>query len=452
MHIHILGICGTFMAGIAELAGQLEHRVTGSDANVYPPMSTFLRKRGIKVFEGYDRSQLEPAPDLVLIGNALSRGNEAVEYTLSERLPYQSGPQWLAEEVLRSRHVIAVAGTHGKTTTTSILAWILEQCGLEPGYLIGGIAKDFDGPAKLGGGRYFVIEADEYDTAFFDKRSKFIHYHPETLVINNLEFDHADIFPDLEAIKLQFHHLLKTVPAAGTVLYASDDPEIEDVLVRGCWSRRSRFGFAPSADRQIVDYELGGPGKFGLRVAGERPLIVHSPLLGRHNALNATAALSAAAEVGVPLREAITALASFGGVRRRLEVIGTIKGITVYDDFAHHPTAIRATLEALRTAVGGARVICILEPRSNTMRLGVHAPVLGVALECADLVYVYADPNLTWAPQSIADALGPGCSVCSSVEEILARVAESVAAEDHVVIMSNGSFSNIHSRLLAALD
>ena len=452
MHVHILGICGTFMAGIAELAVQLGHRVTGSDANIYPPMSTFLGARGIEIYAGYDRSQLEPAPDLVLIGNALSRGNEAVEHTLNKHLHYLSGPQWLAEEVLRSVHVIAVSGTHGKTTATSIITWILERCGLEPGYLIGGIARDFDRPANLGGGRYFVIEADEYDTAFFDKRSKFVHYQPDTLVINNLEFDHADIFPDLEAIKRQFHHLLRTVPSSGTVLYPAGDPEIEDVLAQGCWSNCSSFGFGASAEWEIIDFDETGTGKFGLRVAGESPLVVRSPLLGRHNALNATAALCAAADVGVPLRNGIAALTSFGGVKRRLEVIGTVNGITVYDDFAHHPTAIRATLEALRAAVGSARIICILEPRSNTMRLGVHTSLLGSAVEHADLIYVYADQNLTWDPRFLKDELGGRCHVCSSIDEILESVATTARAQDHIVIMSNGSFADIQSRLLITLN
>lgn len=451
MHIHILGICGTFMAGIAELALELGHRVTGSDANVYPPMSTFLRERGIEIHTGYDAAQLDPAPDLVLIGNALSRGNAAVEETLNRHLRYLSGPQWLAEAVLQTRHVVAVSGTHGKTTTTSILAWILDQCGYDPGYLIGGIAHDFERPAALGGGRYFVIEADEYDTAFFDKRSKFVHYHPDTLIINNLEFDHADIFPNLEAIKHQFHHLLRTVPATGSVLYPSGDDAIEDVIARGCWSRLLSFGFEAGADWKIGDFDETGREKFTLRVADGPPFGVRSPLLGQHNALNATAALCAAAEIGISIDDAAAALASFGGVKRRLEVIGKVNQITVYDDFAHHPTAIRATLGALRAAVGKARIICVLEPRSNTMRLGIHAQKLGAALGQADSVYVFADPNLQWDPHSLSADLGHKVRARASVEEIVDDVASRAAPGDHVVIMSNGGFANIHGRLLSAL-
>lgn len=451
MHIHILGICGAFMAGVAELAAQLGHHVTGSDTGVYPPMSTFLAARGIDIHMGYDAGQLNPAPDLVLIGNALSRGNEAVEQTLNEHLDYRSGPQWLATEVLRSRHVIAVSGTHGKTTTASIVTWILEQCGLEPGYLIGGIARDFDRPADLGGGRYFVIEADEYDTAFFDKRSKFVHYHPDTLVINNLEYDHADIFPDLEAIKRQFHHLVRTVPATGSVIYLAADPQIEDVLKRGCWSRCASFGFDSSAEWRIVDFNETSIEKFSLLVAGESPIAVRSPLLGRHNALNATAALRCATELGVPVRDAVAALASFGGVKRRLEVIGVVNQVTVYDDFAHHPTAIGASLDALRPAVGTARIICILEPRSNTMRLGVHAPLIASALAKADESFIYADPDMAWDPQLLADELGDNCRVCAAVDEIIGCVSAMAVPGDHIIIMSNGGFADIHSRLLSAL-
>jgi UDP-N-acetylmuramate: L-alanyl-gamma-D-glutamyl-meso-diaminopimelate ligase len=451
MHIHILGICGTFMAGIAELAVQLGHHVSGSDTGVYPPMSTFLRTRGIAVHAGYDAGRLDPPPDLVLIGNALSRGNEAIEHTLNQHLNYQSGPQWLAAEVLRSRHVIAVSGTHGKTTTTSILTWILKQCGLDPGYLIGGIARNFERPADLGGGRYFVVEADEYDTAFFDKRSKFVHYRPDTLIINNLEFDHADIFPDLEAIRRQFHHLLRTVPATGSVIYPAADPEITDVLARGCWSRCASFGFAPSAEWKIVDFDETNSEKFSLVVAGGSPIAVRSPLLGRHNALNAAAALRAAADIGVPIEDAVAALASFAGVKRRLEVIGVVRRITVYDDFAHHPTAIAATLDALRSAIGTARIICILEPRSNTMRLGVHAPLIASALDKADMNFIYADPDLPWDPQFLVDEMGPKCRIDTSIDAIIDSVSASALPGDHIVIMSNGSFADIHTRLLSAL-
>ena len=438
------------MAGVAELAVQLGHRVTGSDANVYPPMSTFLGEIGIDIYAGYDADQLEPAPDLVLIGNALSRGNLAVEHTLNQHLRYSSGPQWLAEEVLRQRHVIAVSGTHGKTTTTSILAYILDQCGLNPGYLIGGIAQDFERPARLGSGPFFVIEADEYDTAFFDKRSKFIHYRPDTLVINNLEFDHADIFPDLEAIKRQFHHLLRTLPGTGTVIFPSEDAAIQDVLGRGCWSRRLSFGTSASADCQIVDFNESGREKFGLRSLEHGHIGVPSLLLGTHNAFNATAAIMAAMEIGVTQHDAVNALASFNGVKRRLEILGTVNQITVYDDFAHHPTAIRATLNALRAAVGPARIICILEPRSNTMRLGIHASLIADALKPADATYIYCDNSSQWDPQSIVDDCGE-CHISTSVDEIIKSVVSLATAGDHIVIMSNGGFANIHVRLLREL-
>lgn len=451
MHIHILGICGTFMAGIAELATQLGHRVTGSDTNVYPPMSTFLCDRGISIYEGYDSKQLDPAPDLVLIGNALSRGNPAVEHILSEHLPYTSGPQWLAEEMLNQTHVIAVSGTHGKTTTTSILTFILDQCGLDPGYLIGGIAQNFDRPAHLGSGRYFVIEADEYDTAFFDKRSKFIHYRPDTLIINNLEFDHADIFPDLDAIKRQFHHLIRTVPANGLVIYPAADPTIEDLLKQGCWSRQSSFGESSLAEWQITDPDTSGFKQFALGISDTERMPVHSPLLGRHNAFNATAALIAAVDVGVPLADAITALRSFTGVKRRLEIVGVINEITVYDDFAHHPTAIRATLSALRASVETGRIICVLEPRSNTMRLGIHAPLIAEALIPADITYIYCDSTLKWDPRSTANDDGENCHFLNSVEEIIQSVASLAKPGDQIVIMSNSGFADIRGRLLQAL-
>ena len=439
------------MAGVAEIAVQLGHRVTGCDANVYPPMSTFLRERGIEIHEGYAADQLHPAPDIVLIGNALSRGNPAVEHALNKHLPYTSGPQWLAAEVLSQCHVIAVSGTHGKTTTTSILAFILEQCGLDPGYLIGGIAQDLARPACLGGGRYFIIEADEYDTAFFDKRSKFVHYRPDTLIINNLEFDHADIFPNLEAIKHQFHHLIRTVPGNGTVIFPTGDAAILDVLKRGCWSRQTSFGMSSSADCQIVDLNESSHTRFALRLRNHQPVSVRSSLLGTHNAFNATAAIMAAMQVGVPLHDAVSALESFTGVKRRLEVLGTVNNITVYDDFAHHPTAIRASLDALRAAVGTDKIICVLEPRSNTMRLGMHAPLIADALKPADVTYIYHDSGSRWDPHSIVEADSGTCHVLSSVDEIIKSLVTHARPDDHIVIMSNGGFANIHARLLQEL-
>ncbi|MFT4585011.1 MAG: UDP-N-acetylmuramate: L-alanyl-gamma-D-glutamyl-meso-diaminopimelate ligase [Gammaproteobacteria bacterium] len=439
------------MAGIAELALQLGHTVSGSDASVYPPMSTFLEQRGINIFEGYDTEQFDQRPDLVLIGNALSRGNEAVEYVLNQHIRYQSGAQWIAHEVLRTRHVIAVSGTHGKTTTTSILTWILDQCGLEPGYLIGGIAKNFPLPASLGGGKFFVIEADEYDTAFFDKRSKFVHYQPDTLIINNLEFDHADIFPDLEAIQRQFSHLLRIVPSHGLIISPESDGAIAAVMNQGCWSRRQTFGLEPAGDWQICKIEQAGSTSFQLQHTGHDTVAVRSALLGEHNAFNVTAAICAAVDVGVSLAQAVDTLPSFGGVKRRLEVIGCVNGVTVYDDFAHHPTAIQATLTALRASVGGKRIICILEPRSNTMRLGVHAAAIGAALANADKVFVYADKSLSWDPATLFTGTDRDGEILSSVDQIIDAVAPYAAPDDHIVIMSNGGFDGIHAKLLETL-
>lgn len=450
MHIHILGICGTFMAGIAEIAIQLGHRVTGCDASVYPPMSTFLRSRGIDIHEGYDAAQFLTRPDLVIIGNALSRGNAAVEYVLDERLRYCSGAQWLAENVLHDRHVIAVAGTHGKTTTTSILAYILREAGLDPGYLIGGIAHDFEQPARLGGSDYFVIEADEYDTAFFDKRSKFVHYRPATLIINNLEFDHADIFPDLDAIKTQFHHLLRTVPASGLVLHPADEATVDAVLARGCWSRRTSFGFAPTAECHLNPGT--GVNEFTLKCRDQEAVAVRPQLPGRHNMLNTAAAVLAAVEVGVDLRTAARIAGEFHGVKRRLEQIGAPRGVTVYDDFAHHPTAISATLEALRGSVGAARIVCVLEPRSNTMRLGVHTATLARALDVADEVYLYAGSALGWDPAEALAPLGRKAHVHEQIDALVAAVAAVAVPGDHIVIMSNGAFAGVHALLLNALQ
>ena len=406
MHVHILGICGTFMGGIAALARELGHTVTGSDSDPYPPMSTQLEAQGIEVSR-YDPANLDPGPDIVVIGNALSRGNPEVEAVLERDLPYTSGPQWLAEHLLRGRHVLAVAGTHGKTTTSSMLAWILEHAGLEPGFLIGGIPRNFGVSARSGGGRCFVIEADEYDTAFFDKRPKFIHYHPRTLVLNNLEYDHADIFPDLDAIRQQFHFLIRTVPGNGMILVNADDAELPGVLERGCWSQRQSFSTRHTAD---ANWRLADPApdfsSFDILAESENIGRLQWSLIGAHNAANALAAIAAAAHAGIAPDRAIEALASFRNVRRRMEVRGRVAGVTVYDDFAHHPTAIATTLQGLRRHVPEGRIIAVLEPRSNTMRMGVHKDTLGGSLQTADLVFLYIPAEQDWDISGLVAELG----------------------------------------------
>lgn len=449
MHIHILGICGTFMGGLALLARELGYEVTGSDSHVYPPMSTQLETAGITLHEGYDPASLEPVPDRVIIGNALSRGNPAVEYVLDRELPHSSGPQWLAEHILRGRHVLAVAGTHGKTTTSSILAWLLEAVGLEPGFLIGGVPLDFGISARLGGGRIFVIEADEYDSAFFDKRSKFIHYRPRTLIINNIEFDHADIFRDLEDIKRQFHYLVRTVPGTGRILVRAGDANIQAVLDRGYWTPISTFGLAEAewqgrlsrADGSVFTVEHQGMAQ------GE----VTWGLPGEHNVENALAAIAAAVATGVKPAESCAALGRFRGIRRRLEKFDEIDGITLYDDFAHHPTAIRATLTALRRRVGDARIIAVLEPRSNTMKLGVHKQELAASLDAADVVHLYQPADLGWRLGEVMAGLGERCAIHSTTDAIIEAIAGAARSGDHVLIMSNGGFEGIHRRLAQRL-
>ena len=450
MHLHILGICGTFMAGIAQLARELGHRVTGSDAGVYPPMSDFLTGSGITLYAGWDPAHLEPRPDLVIIGNALSRGNPLVEATLNARIPYTSGPAWLAREVLSSRHVLAVSGTHGKTTTTSLLAYFLDATGFAPGFLVGGIPENFGVPARLGGGNLFVIEADEYDTAFFDKRSKFIHYQPSTLVINNVEFDHADIFQDLAAIETQFHHLVRTVPGNGRILFNAEDPNIPRILSRGCWSGCQRFGRGPEADWRIsahsaADWQISIPGQ-------STTLVMDTPLLGEHNALNAAAAIAAASHVGLSPADAMSVLPGFLSVKRRLENLGTVDGVTVYDDFAHHPTAIAATLRALRRLVGDQRILAVLEPRSNTMRMGVHAGTLADSLATADAVVLHAPPSLGWDAGAAVAVLGSRAVVTHDEESLLKATLDASVPGTRVLIMSNGAFGGLHRKLLAALD
>ncbi len=449
MHIHILGIGGTFMGGMALLARAAGHTVSGSDTKLYPPMSTQLAEQGITVCEGYDPAHLDPAPDVVVVGNVMTRGNPAVEYMLDRGLPYTSGPQWLAEHVLQDRWVLAVAGTHGKTTTASMLAWILEHAGLQPGFLIGGVPENFGISARLGAAPFFIVEADEYDTAFFDKRSKFVHYRPRTLILNNLEFDHADIFPDLAAIQRQFHHLVRTVPGNGLIVANGADPALAATLEQGCWTPVEHFASAESLWR--VQSLTPDDSRFTV-ICGERQIgEVHWDLLGAHNSANALAAIAAARHAGVPPAVAIEALALFRNVKRRLQVRGTVRGITVYDDFAHHPTAITTTLAGLRGRVGAARIIALLEPRSNTMRLGVHKDHLGPALAAADLVLLYQPDDLGWDLHDVATALGTKAEVHSTIDSLIAAVLSEAQAGDHVLIMSNGAFGGIHEKLLAAL-
>lgn len=447
MHIHILGICGTFMGGIAAIAKSLGHKVTGSDANVYPPMSTQLEQLGIELTQGYDPVQLQPAPDLVIIGNAMSRGNPAVEYTLDKNIPYSSGPQWLAEQVLHQRWVLAVSGTHGKTTTSSMLAWVLEYAGLKPGFLIGGIPQNFDSSARLGDSPFFVIEADEYDTAFFDKRSKFVHYRPRTLVINNLEYDHADIFPDLAAIQRQFHHLLRMVPATGLVLSPANVEAVDQTLAMGCWSEQQRYGKDWTVQLKQPDGSV-----FELFYQGLSQGSLNWTLCGNHNVENAVMAIAAARHVGVPVAVAIEALTQFVAPKRRMELKGTVKGIAVYDDFAHHPTAIETTLAGLRARVGQAKVWAVLEPRSNTMRMGVHKSAIADSLHDADAVLLFEPANSGWSLAAVAEQMPGRAQVFQSVELIVAALVEKASAGDHIVIMSNGGFGGIHQKLLDALS
>jgi UDP-N-acetylmuramate: L-alanyl-gamma-D-glutamyl-meso-diaminopimelate ligase len=451
MHIHILGICGTFMGGIALLARALGHEVSGSDANVYPPMSTQLEQAGIKLQEGYDPKHLQPEPDCVVVGNAMSRGNPAVEYMLDKGLPYTSGPQWLSEHVLQGRWVLAVAGTHGKTSTASLLAWILEQADMAPGFLIGGVPGNFEVSARLGDTPFFVVEADEYDTAFFDKRSKFVHYRPRSLILNNLEFDHADIFDDLEMIQRQFHHLVRTVPGSGLIVSPLNDGNLHDVLDMGCWTPVEYFDPDMEAGWHAENVTPDGSA-FDLVCEGEPVGRVEWNLTGRHNVSNALAAVAAARHAGVPPKVAIKALAGFKNVKRRMELRGEVQGIKVYDDFAHHPTAIETTLQGLRSQVGEARIIAVLEPRSNTMRMGVHANRLAPSLEAADRILIHLPDDLEWSAELAFAPLGGRVGLYTQVSDIVAAVAEEASVGDHILVMSNGGFENIHQRLLEALD
>ncbi|CDT42753.1 UDP-N-acetylmuramate:L-alanyl-gamma-D-glutamyl-meso-diaminopimelate ligase [Vibrio coralliirubri] len=448
MHIHILGICGTFMGGAAVLARQLGHKVTGSDANVYPPMSTLLESQGIEIIEGFDPSQLEPRPDLVVIGNAMSRGNPCVEYVLDNNLRYTSGPQWLQEFLLHDRWVLAVSGTHGKTTTSSMLAWILEDCGYAPGFLVGGVLGNFGISARLGESMFFVVEADEYDSAFFDKRSKFVHYHPRTLVMNNLEFDHADIFDDLEAIKRQFHHLVRTVPSNGRIFSPKQDTAIQDVLARGCWSETESSGEQGDWDAKKL---VKDGSQFEVYFQNECVGTVNWDLVGDHNLNNALMAIAAARHVGVTPDLACESLATFINTKRRLEFKGEVAGVSVYDDFAHHPTAIELTLGGLRNKVDTKKIIAVLEPRSATMKRGVHKEILADSLKQADSTYLFQPDNIDWSVQDVADACHQPAHVSDDMDAFVAKIVSEVQAGDQILVMSNGGFGGIHQKLLDGL-
>lgn len=457
MHIHILGICGTFMGSLAILAKQLGYQVSGSDQHVYPPMSTQLEEQGIKLSEGYDPAHLQDKPDMIVIGNTCSRGNPAVEYVLNEGLPYCSGPQWLAEHVLQDRWVLAVAGTHGKTTTTTMLSWILECAGLQPGFLIGGVPKDFDASARLGEQKYFVIEADEYDSAFFDKRSKFIHYKPRTVIMGNLEFDHADIFPNLEAIQTQFHHLVKLIPQNGLIISPDEHVNLTAVFEKGTWTPQ---GFFSVGDETSSDWRvnlLQEDGSCFQVKHGSQEAEVSWSLLGQHNVQNAVASIAAAAHVGVSLQQSCDALAKFSGVKRRMEELGNINGVRVYDDFAHHPTAIKTTLDGKRAALNankngqGERLIAVIEARSNTMKMGYHQNTLAESLTAADKVYWYKNAGTKLDLAAIAASSKADFIVLESVDALIEALIKESHAGDHIVIMSNGGFEGFHQRLCKAL-
>jgi len=453
MHVHILGVCGTFMGGIAAIARAAGFKVTGSDRNVYPPMSTQLEALGIELTEGFEAAQLQPAPDVVVVGNVMTRGQPVVEALLESGLPYCSGPEWLAREVLARRWVLAVAGTHGKTTTSSLLAWILEHAGLNPGFLIGGVPANFGLSARLGTDPFFVIEADEYDTAFFDKRAKFVHYRPRTLILNNLEYDHADIYPDLASIQRQFHHLVRIVPGGGRIVWNAADANLRATLAMGCWTPRE--GFSRDPGPEVLWSAAAEPGadfsRFEVFEGQRSQGMLEWQLLGAHNMENALAAVAAARHAGVPVPQALAALRSFQGIARRMQLAGEVRGVRVYDDFAHHPTAITTTLDGLRRRVGRARIIAVLEPRSHTMRMGVHRDTLAPALAGADQVWLYAPADLGWDVGAVAQALGERAQVRADVVALARDIAQASRSGDHVLIMSNGGFGGLHGKLLAAL-
>ncbi|WP_273746375.1 UDP-N-acetylmuramate:L-alanyl-gamma-D-glutamyl-meso-diaminopimelate ligase [Morganella morganii] len=449
MHIHILGICGTFMGSLAILARAQGHKVTGSDQNVYPPMSGLLTEQGIGLITGYDPAQLTPRPDMVVIGNAMKRGNPCVEAVLNLGIPYTSGPQWLHDHVLPERWVLAVAGTHGKTTTAGMLAWILEDCGYQPGFLIGGVPGNFDVSATLGNSPFFVIEADEYDCAFFDKRSKFVHYSPRTLLLNNLEFDHADIFENLAAIEKQFHHLVRVVPGDGKIIAPAQDANLKQVLSMGCWSEEEYTGDNARWQAEKITNDCG---EFDVRYDGEISGRVTWGLVGEHNMQNALMAVAAAHHVGVPVAEACRALGKFINARRRLELRGQVNGISIYDDFAHHPTAILATLQALRSKVGGtARILVVLEPRSNTMKMGISKDDIAPALGRADEVFIFQPADIPWLVSEITERCVQPAYWTGDPDALVNMVAGHAQPGDHILVMSNGSFGGIHDKLLEKL-
>ncbi|MBV6415593.1 MAG: UDP-N-acetylmuramate--L-alanyl-gamma-D-glutamyl-meso-2,6-diaminoheptandioate ligase [Steroidobacteraceae bacterium] len=451
MHIHIIGICGTFMAGIAAIAKSAGHRVTGSDRNVYPPMSTQLAALGIDVVQGYDAAQLEPRPDVVVIGNVMSRGVPVIEAVLDRGLRYESGPEWLERAVLADRWVLAVAGTHGKTTTSSMLAWILEYAGLAPGFLIGGMPGNFEVSARLGSTPFFVIEADEYDTAFFDKRAKFVHYRPRTLVLNNLEFDHADIYPDLGSIQRQFHHLVRMVPGTGRIVANGADPNIEAMLAMGCWTPCERFGSGPGAHWSARPTGGDDYSRFEVLEHGTALATVEWSQFGAHNVANALAAIAAARHAGVPVPVAADALRGFRGIKRRMELLGEVGGVRVYDDFAHHPTAIATTIDGLRRRSGAARIVAVLEPRSNTMKMGVHRDTLAASLAGADEIWLHAPGDLGWDAAGALAPLGARVHFTATVDSLAHELVPRLQRGDQVLIMSNGGFGGLHDKVLAGL-
>ena len=438
------------MGGIAQIARTLGHDVSGSDQNVYPPMSEQLEQQGIELMQGYKAEYLQPAPDQIIVGNTLSRGNPALEYVLDNQLSYMSGPEWLYQEILKDKHVLAVSGTHGKTTTTTILSWILEHAGLNPGFLIGGVAENFGISARYIDSEYFVIEADEYDTAFSDKRSKFIHYHPKTLIINNIEFDHADIFRDIEAIRREFHHLVRILPQNGKIIYPQKDMEVKKVLDMGCWTPSETFS-ADDSEWSLTNADIDYR-HFSVTKKNEVVAEVSWSLIGEHNAYNALAAIIAANNVGISPEKACQSLSEFKSVKRRLECIYEKNGTTIYDDFAHHPTAIAKTLQALRQHAGDARVIAVMEPRSNTMKMGVHAKTLAGSFKDADQILLYQADNVDWNIAEQMTELGNRCQVFKDIEAIVGKVADMHQDGDHIVIMSNGAFGGIHNKLIEVLS
>lgn len=449
MHIHILGICGTFMGSLAQLAVAQGHRVTGSDQNVYPPMSTQLELAGIEIMQGFEEAHLQPKPDLVVIGNAMSRGNVAVEYVLNKQIPYTSGPAYLADHILKDKWVMAVAGTHGKTTTSSMLAWVLEDCGFEPGFLIGGVPKNFGVSARMGKSDFFVVEADEYDSAFFDKRSKFVHYHGRTVILNNLEFDHADIFSDIEAIKTQFHHLVRTIPSEGQIIYPADETHLQATLEKGCWTPKVQIG---------VDwnYELIDTSGAHFKVLQKDKLVgeVNWSQTGIHNVKNALVCIAAAYHVGILPKDAIAALNRFEGVKRRMELVCKVNDIEVYDDFAHHPTAIESTLAGIKNTDRFGHIWAVIEPRSNTMRMGVHKQALPASVKNANTSIWFQPKGLDWDMHPVIDAcgeLGQSALLMDDVDAIIAHLVENAKAGDAIVLMSNGGFAGIHQQLAQAL-